>query len=42
MEGQSILGGRTEARNESGDLLLCEAAGMREEEPVKWKLCVFS
>lgn len=41
MEGQSILGGMTEARNDSRDLLLCEAVGIRAEGTVKWKLDVF-
>lgn len=41
MEGQSILGGRPEARSDSRDLLLCEAAGTRAEGTVKWKLGVF-
>lgn len=38
MEGRSTLGGRPEARNDSGDLLFCEAAGIKEDRTVLRKL----
>lgn len=42
VEGRSALGGRPEARNNSGDVLFCEAAPLREDRTALWKLDVCS
>lgn len=41
MDGRSTVGGRPKARSDSGDLLFCEAARIKEDKNVLWKLDVF-